>query len=99
MTDRSLPDGLVVARTTPTWTCDSVPPALLGDHHTSVWAELVVETGTVIFREIADSGDGPPVLGEAIATPDTRIVIVPDRKHRIEPSDDARFRVVFYAEA
>lgn len=95
MTERVLPAGLVIARTTPTWTVDTVPRALLGEHHTSVWAELVVEEGTVGFVEV----DGPDAPWEAMAAPGANVVIVPDRQHRIEPSTDARFYVVFYAEA
>ena len=91
---RRVPDGHEVARTTPTWTRATVPAALLADHHTTVWAELVVEVGEVRFYEV----DGPDAPWETIATPDAGVVIVANLKHRIEPSADARFHVVFYAE-
>ena len=91
---RHLPEGLVVARTTPTWTATSVPPALLADHQTSVWAALVVEAGRVRFFEV----EGPEAPWETVVTSEAPGVIVPERKHRIEPSADARFHVVFYAE-
>lgn len=89
--DRSVPTGLRVARRTPTWTSDTVPPALLENHKTSAWATLIVEHGSVAFTE-AETGYA------AIATPGRPVVIVPDREHRIEPSFDAEFAVEFYAD-
>ena len=86
--ERRLPDGLVPARRTPEFTADSVPPALLGDHHTTVWARLEVSAGTVSFVE----GDGPAV----VATPGRPVVIVPNRPHRVTPSADASFAVQFF---
>jgi len=68
-----------------------VPPALLDLHHTTVWAELVVEAGTVEFTE-----SGGPEDRAATATPARRVVIVPERRHRISPSADARFHVQFH---
>ena len=91
MTERSLPPSVRPERRTPTWTAESVPPALLGEHHTTVWAELVVEAGTVEFRE----EDG----WTATASAGERLVIVPECRHRIAPSADARFHVQFYAPA
>ncbi len=86
--DRDLPDGLVPGRRTPQFTATTVPPALLRDHRTTVWARLEVSAGTVEFVD----DDGPP----AVATPERPIVILPDRAHRVSPSADAVFAVQFF---
>ncbi len=90
--DRDLPDGLVPGRRTPEFTATTVPPALLRDHRTSVWARLEVVSGTV---EFVDDDDGP----SAVASPDRPIVILPDRAHRVSPSADAVFAVQFFDHA
>jgi|GEM_PF-917530 len=86
-----LPDGLVTVRETPEWTADTVPPALLRDHQTSTWAELVVHEGSVCFIEEASGWT-------CRAHPGHPAAIVPNRLHRIEPSADARFFVRFLRE-
>lgn len=88
---RRLPDGLVPGRRTPDFTASSVPPALLHDHRTTVWARLEVAAGTVDFIE----GDGDRVT----AGPERAIVIVPNRAHRVVPSPDAVFAVQFFDRA
>lgn len=89
--DRDLPDGLVPGRRTPEFTATTVPPALLRDHRTSVWARLEVVSGTVEFVD----DDGP----SAVASPDRPIVFLPDRAHRVSPSTDAVFAVQFFEKA
>ena len=86
-----LPAGAVPARRTPEFTAETVPPALLHDHHTTAWAQLVVFDGTVTFIERTGR--------TAVATPTSPVVIVPDVPHRIEPGADARFAVQFFHEA
>lgn len=85
------PPGLVPVRRTPTFTAETVPPALLANHQTTVWARLEVEAGAVTFAE-AD----PP--WETTATPGEPVSVVPRRAHRVTPSPDARFAVQFYDE-
>lgn len=92
MVDPVLPAHLVAARQTPRFDADSVPAALRKDHHTAVWAELVVEAGTVRFVEAG--GSARDLRVEA----GHRLVIVPDVKHQVEPSADAAFYVQFYKE-
>ena len=64
-----------------------MPPALAKDHRTTVWAELVVLEGTVVFVD----GTSRNVIAAG-----GRVVIVPDTCHHIEPSDDSQFYVQFY---
>ena len=86
-----LPDGVVPGRRTPIFTAATVPPALLDDHHTTVWAQLVVFDGTVTFIDASGRS--------SVATPASPVVIAPHARHRIEPDADARFAVQFYVEA
>ena len=91
MTERVIPESTTPGRRTPTFTPDTVPAALLGLHHTTVWAELLVEAGSVEFREAQAGGDWV-----ATARPGEPVVIVPERRHRVVPSEDARFHVRFH---
>ena len=84
-----IPESATPGRRTPTFTADTTPPALLKDHHTTVWAELTVLAGSVTFVE-------QETANEQLATPDNTVTIVPDMKHHIVPSADAEFYVQFY---
>ncbi len=83
-----IPAAAVPGRRTPTFTAESMPPGLAKDHRTTVWAELVVLEGTVLFVDESSRN--------ATAAAGGRVVIVPDTLHHIEPSDDAQFYVQFY---
>ena len=89
---RLIPTVATPTRQTPIWTAGTVPAALLSTHHTSVWAELVVVSGSVTFF------DEDPAW-EATASADETTVIVPGRPHHIVPADDAEFFVQFYNHA
>lgn len=86
---RLIPQNTTIGRRTPTFDHRSVPPALLGEHRTNAWAELVVLDGSVGFEE-----KDPPWTATAI--PGRPVVIVPRRDHRITPDADARFHVQFH---
>ena len=88
-----IPAGLVEERCTPVFDAESVPAALTRAHHTTVWAELQVEAGVVHFVEL----DGIS-LRELRVGAGERVVIVPGVRHRVELSNEARFRVQFYGE-
>lgn len=83
-----IPTAAVPGRRTPTFTAESMPPALAKDHRTTVWAELVVLEGTVLFVDETSRN--------VIAGSGCRVVIVPDTYHHIESSEDAQFYVQFY---
>jgi len=85
----ALPVGSVLARTTPTFDATTVPAGLLAAHETSVWAELVVVDGVVVFVEESSGAATEVVAGE-------RIVIVPHVRRHVEPASSARFFVQFY---
>ncbi len=87
--ERLIPAGTTIGRRTPTFDHRSVPPALLDEHRTNAWAELVVLSGSVAFEE-----QEPPWT--ATAVPGRPVVIVPRRDHRITPDADARFHVQFH---
>ncbi len=92
MTDENeIPAGYVLARTTPVFTQDTVPAALLKAHRVAagVWGLAVVETGTLEFT--FESEDSSKTLG-----PGESIVIPPDRPHHVAPVGDVTFRVEFY---
>ena len=89
MTDRALPPGVIAARATPSFTGETVPTALRNAHRTTVWAELVVEQGAVLFIEEEPHWQVRVVVGASQT-------IVPNRKHRVEPEPDAEFHVQFY---
>jgi len=88
-TTRTLPCAVSLIRTTPTWTSTTTPTGLRRSHQTSVWAQLVVELGTVLFVE-----EQPRI--ELQATPTSPVVIVPGRAHHVVPDEHARFHIRFF---
>lgn len=93
--DLALPDGLELARTTPEFDQDTVPPALLKAHQVAaeVWGRLVVAQGNLEFA-FEDRAEEPSALG-----PGQSIVIPPQEPHRIIIVGPARFSVEFYRAA
>lgn len=89
MIDSGLPADAVRGRRTPDFTTATVPPGLLAAHKTSVWAQLVVTAGSVVF--VDEVTGAATTVG--VPAPHT---ITPDRKHHVEPADDAEFHVQFY---
>ena len=85
----SLPTNVTPGRRTPTFTAASVPAGLLRAHRAAVWAQLVVEAGTVRF---VDEASGT----ETMATPAVPVTIVPDVPHHVVPSENAEFHVQFF---
>ena len=89
MRTAKLPRGLRAARRTPNFTVDSVPPGLLSAHITTVWAQLIVSSGSVVF--VDEESDE-----RAVVRDDVPMVIVPHRRHHIEPDPGAEFFVQFF---
>ena len=93
MDQPALPTGLVEARRTPMFDLGSLPQPLAESHRTTVWAELVVQKGSVRYIDL----EGESQRDEVVDAGD-RAVIVPGIEHRVEPSTDAEFFVQFYRE-
>lgn len=99
-TPAGLPDGVELVRTTPDFDAVSVPDGLRRAHHIApgVWGVLRVLDGRLDFvwedetGEAGESGDGERTTLRAGDT----MVIPPERRHHVEPADDARFHVEFY---
>ncbi|AVP92539.1 DUF1971 domain-containing protein [Aeromonas rivipollensis] len=95
----SIPTDWVVRRSTPFFTRDNVPPALLSHHNTAagVFGQLCVMEGTVTYHGFADEQAEEPEVslviraGEFATSP-------PQYWHRVELSEDARFNIHFWAE-
>ena len=88
-----MPDGLELARTTPEFTAESVPPALLATHTVAagVWGRIRVRAGTVrfVFEDADGSGTHTLEAGD-------HLDIAPERPHHVEPDGEARFVVEFH---
>ena len=99
MTHQRIPPHWTIQRSTPFFTKDNVPKALLNRHNTAdgVFGQICVMEGTVTYY-------GFP--GRDAATPEITITIEagqfatspPQYWHRVELSDDAQFNINFWSE-
>lgn len=94
LANRILPNSVAFERRTNTFTLSNVPPALLKDHKTSVWAKLVVEKGTLTFTEIANS-EHDQELSRTLNEEDTQ-VISPEVLHFVTLEPEVSFHIEFY---
>jgi tellurite resistance-related uncharacterized protein len=88
-----MPPGLHHVRTTPEFTSASTPAGLRAAHRVAagVWGRLRVREGVVRFVFETPPGSVHDVrAGESLDIP-------PQRAHRVEPGDGARFVVEFHA--
>ena len=83
-----IPATAVRGRRTPTFSLDTVPAALMREHVTTTWAELVVLAGSVLFVDETQR--------RIVASPGSRVAIVPRVGHHVEPDASAEFYVQFY---
>ncbi|CAM2918551.1 DUF1971 domain-containing protein [Vibrio rarus] len=100
MSHLRIPKNWTIQRSTPFFTTDNVPPALLTHHNTAaeVFGQLCVMEGTVTYFGFAD---------EHATEPEIRVVInagqfatsPPQYWHRIELSDDAQFNINFWSDS
>lgn len=90
----TLPEGLVLVRTTDAFTADTAPAGLLSAHRLAreVWGRLQVEQGTMRFV-LEDTGEA-----RRLGVGDTQ-VITPTVAHHVEPDPDARFTIEFHRPA
>lgn len=90
--DRAIPTGFELARTTDIFDNDTVPAGLLRAHRVAagIWGRLVVHTGTVTFV-FEDEPDTPVSVGAGDA-----VIIPPARPHHVELDGPASFAVEFH---
>lgn len=93
MGEPTLPAGLIRGRHSPLFDFESLPRPLVESHRTTVWAQLLVQSGSVRFVDL--EGESPRDL--RIEAGDTA-VIAPGVEHQVEPSSDATFFIQFYRE-
>lgn len=93
MDEPEFPAELVEARRTPVFDVATLPKTLAESHRTTVWAALLVQTGSVRFLEL--EGESPR---DVRVQSGDRAVIVPGVEHYVEPSTDATFFIQFYRE-
>ncbi|MFZ8769499.1 DUF1971 domain-containing protein [Vibrio harveyi] len=98
MSHLRIPKDWTVQRSTPFFTKDNVPPALLTHHNTAegVFGQLCVMEGQVTYYGFADENATEAELvvvinaGQFATSP-------PQYWHRIEMSDDAQFNIYFWS--
>jgi len=99
MSHLRIPANWKIQRSTPFFTIDNVPAALLSHHNTAegVFGQLCVMEGVVTYYGFADA---------KATTPELKVVInagqfatsPPEYWHRIEMSDDAQFNINFWSD-
>ena len=99
MSHQIIPSHWRVKRSTPFFTKDTVPAALLTHHNTAkgIFGQICVMQGVVTFYGFASEEATEPEktivikAGEFATTP-------PQYWHRVELSDDAQFNINFWAD-
>ncbi|WP_394126785.1 DUF1971 domain-containing protein [Vibrio hepatarius] len=99
MTHLRIPSNWTIQRSTPFFTKENVPAALLNHHNTAegVFGQLCVMEGTVTYFGFADADASEHELkvvieaGQFATSP-------PQYWHRIEISDDAQFNINFWSD-
>ncbi len=87
-----LPEGLDLARTSPTWDEESIPPALLVTHRVArgTWGLIDVERGSLRF---VLEGDPPR---QVLVDPRLAQPIPPEVGHHVELLGPVRFSIKFF---
>lgn len=99
MSHLRIPANWTIQRSTPFFSKENVPSALLNHHNTAeaVFGQLVVMEGVVTYYGFADSEATEPEVtvvikaGQFATSP-------PQYWHRIELSDDALFNINFWSD-
>lgn len=99
MSHLRIPANWTIQRSTPFFTRDNVPAALLSHHNTAadVFGQLCVMEGVVTYYGFA---------GEEAIEPEVKVVInagefatsPPQYWHRVELSEDAQFNINFWSD-
>ena len=88
---KPLPEGVAPYSRTPSFTAETTPAALRADHATKpgVWGVIMVEAGRVTYA-IPSTGERHDLVANRPG------IVEPEVRHRVTPSDDARFFVEFH---
>lgn len=94
-----IPAHWKIQRSTPFFTKDSVPAALLSHHNTAegVFGQLCVMAGTVTYYGF-NSKDAREPEQRLVIKAGEFTTIPPQYWHRVELSDDAQFNVNFWSD-
>ena len=95
---QQIPPDWKIQRSTPFFTRENVPPALLNHHNTAegVFGQLCVMAGSVTFYGFSDQRASEPELTITINAGQFT-TIPPQYWHRVELSEDAQFNVNFWS--
>ena len=93
-----IPAHWVVRRSTPLFTRENVPAALLCHHNTAagVFGQLCVMEGTVTYYGFANEQAEEPEI-QLVISAGQFATSPPQYWHRVELSEDARFNIHFWA--
>ncbi|BEB67629.1 hypothetical protein MY012_26310 [Escherichia coli] len=97
MTHKRIPKDWVIKRSTPFFTKENVPSALLTHHNTAagVFGQLCVMEGTVTYYGFADENATEPEI-KVVINAGAFATSPPQYWHRVELSDDAQFNINFW---
>ena len=95
---QTIPADWKIQRSTPFFTRDTVPAALLSHHNTAegVFGQLCLMAGTVTYYGFENKTAQEPELTLLIKAGEFT-TIAPQYWHRVELSDDAQFNVNFWS--
>ncbi|QIZ77210.1 DUF1971 domain-containing protein [Ferrimonas lipolytica] len=99
MSHQQINQDWTIRRSTPFFTKETVPAALLSHHNTAagVFGQLVVMRGTVTYFGFADENATEAEV--KVVIPAGRFATSPPQYwHRIELSDDAQFNINFWSD-
>lgn len=98
MTHQRIPADWTIQRSTPFFTKENVPAALLSHHNTAagVFGQICVMEGEVIYYGFADSESTEPEL-KLVISAGQFATSPPQYWHRVELSDDAQFNINFWS--
>ncbi|HIF9264310.1 TPA: DUF1971 domain-containing protein [Photobacterium damselae] len=98
MSHLRIPVDWTVQRSTPFFTKDNVPAALLTHHNTAegVFGQLCVMEGQVTYYGFADADATEPEV-KVVINAGQFATSPPQYWHRIEMSDDAQFNINFWS--
>ena len=98
MNHQRIPADWTIQRSTPFFTRDNVPKALLSHHNTAegVFGQLCVMEGTVTYYGFPDCTTTEPEIRVVISAGQFA-TSPPQYWHRIELSDDAQFNINFWS--